>query len=215
MLAAVVCGITKRSAALHTVLQRTQTVTIRDRAQPSALGHLAGIVDRKFGDVLAVPVASVGTELGHEASVRPEEQRMARDALIDSYLDAVERFDAVAIRACLHQHVTATLHPNAFAPEGSTSGLDAMLAALEAGRGLLREQRFETRAYMELVDGTVLATMTWTGTTAVDMPGIATGTTLRADVASRLTFEGDLILRQENWDCYYPPQAPPPSQPTP
>ncbi|MFN8639583.1 MAG: nuclear transport factor 2 family protein [Dehalococcoidia bacterium] len=131
-----------------------------------------------------------------------------RSALIDAYLDAVERFDAAAVRDCLHPDVTVLLHANAFAPEGSTTRLDALIAALEAGRGLLATQRFSDRVYSDLVDGTVLATMTWTGETAIEMPGVAAGTVLKADIASRLTFEGDRLLRQENWDCYYPPQPP-------
>lgn len=138
----------------------------------------------------------------------------SRTGLIDAYLDAVERFDTAAVRGCLHRGVTVVLHPNAFAPAGSTSALEEVLAGLAAGRELLASQRFSERTYTDMTDGTVLATMTWIGETAKALPGVAVGTVLTADIASRLTFEGNLLLRQENWDCYYPPQPPPASPAT-
>ncbi len=131
-----------------------------------------------------------------------------RSTAIDAYLDAIERFDIGSIRDDLHPDVTVALHPNAFAPHGSSSGLEEVVAALAAGRELLIRQSFSDRTYIELMDGSVLATMTWTGETARDMPGVAAGTILKADIASLLTFDGERVLRQENWNCYYPPQPP-------
>jgi ketosteroid isomerase-like protein len=132
-----------------------------------------------------------------------------RVELVDRYLDAIEAFDKAAAMAILHPDVTVTLHPNLFAPNGSVRVLNELAAAFDVGRGILQWQRFAERAHTA-IDATVILTRTvWSGRTAQDLPGLVQGTSLKADVASLVTFEGDRIVRQENFDCYYPPEPPP------
>lgn len=108
----------------------------------------------------------------------------------------------------MHADVRVTIHPNAFAPVGSVSALPELLAALEAGRGLLRWQRFDDRRHLEVGGEGVLTRTTWSGETNLELPGLPTGTRLRANVASLVSFDGDRILAQENFDCYYPAEPP-------
>jgi len=132
----------------------------------------------------------------------------ARTALIDRYLDAIESSDREALLSVLHPEVRVVLHPNLFAPTGSESQLAALSRSFEVGRGLLRWQRFGRRTYDELGPNRVLARMVWTGETDRELPGMPPGTELKAAVASLLTFEDGRIVRQENWDCYFPPVLP-------
>jgi len=128
--------------------------------------------------------------------------------LIDRYLDAIESSDHEALGAALHPAVQVILHPNLFAPDGSTRQLTRLSSDFAAGQGVLSVQRFGDRQYDELGPDQVLARMVWTGETAIELPGLPVGTSLKADVASLVTFEGDWIVRQENWDCYYPAKLP-------
>jgi ketosteroid isomerase-like protein len=94
--------------------------------------------------------------------------------------------------------------PNLVSPRGSERDRGQVLASVEVGRQLLRDQRFEVVDH--LVEGDRVASrVVWTGTLAVAAPPFADGSQLRADSSMHFTFRDGRILRQENFDCFEPP----------
>jgi len=96
---------------------------------------------------------------------------------------------------------TTTEHPNALNPRGRTSTLAEMLAASEAGTGLLAWQRYDAHTLAEH-GTTVVARLTWTGEVARDAGPFREGQRLTAHIAQFAEVEGGRIRSIETFDCY-------------
>ncbi|WP_369383884.1 nuclear transport factor 2 family protein [Streptomyces sp. cg36] len=118
------------------------------------------------------------------------------------YHEAVAR-GAVGEELARFFHEDAVQHelPNALFPDGVRRDLPAVLHSAERGSGLLLEQRFDVHNAVASGDEVALE-VTWTGTLAVPLGTLPAGHVLRAHIAVFLTFRGDRILAQRNYDCY-------------
>jgi ketosteroid isomerase-like protein len=94
--------------------------------------------------------------------------------------------------------------PNLVSPRGSERDREQVLASVEVGRQLLRDQRFEV--VDPVVEGDRVASrVVWTGTLAVEAPPYAAGAQLRADSSMHFTLRDGRIAHQENFDCFQAP----------
>lgn len=93
-------------------------------------------------------------------------------------------------------------HPNLFSPRGSERDRARMLATLEQGRQLVRDQRFDVVDHLVAGDN-VVSRVVWTGTLATAAPPFAAGTRLRADSSMHFALRDGRIARQENYDCFH------------
>lgn len=108
------------------------------------------------------------------------------------------------LEGLLDPAVRVVIHPNTIEPNGSVRDRDAVLAGFRAGRTMLSAQSFDVHDVLVGGDGRAAVKATWSGTVAVELPGLAPGTELVAEVASLLTVSGGRIVGQESFDCYAP-----------
>jgi ketosteroid isomerase-like protein len=127
-------------------------------------------------------------------------------SVIERYLALISdpTAELADIEALLDPEMRFVERPNLVSPNGSERDRAQVLASVEVGRQLLRDQRFEVVDHV--VEGDRVASrVVWTGTLAIEAPPFAAGARLRADSSMHFTFRGGRILRQENFDCFQPP----------
>ncbi len=129
-------------------------------------------------------------------------------AVIERYLDLIAdpHADIDAIAALLDPWMRFVEHPNLVSPRGSERDRAQVLAAVAAGRRLLRDQRFDLAGQVAAGDA-VAARVVWTGTLAIEAPPFPAGARLRAESSMHFTLRDGRIARQENFDCFHPPAA--------
>ena len=95
-------------------------------------------------------------------------------------------------------------YPNRFLPNGATRDLQELGEAAERGRKAMSSQTFEIiRMFAE--GDTVIVEADWSGTLAVALSEqTPAGTVMRAKFAQVLELEDGKIVRQRNYDCFYP-----------
>ena len=107
----------------------------------------------------------------------------------------------------LRQYFTAdavTLeHPNLIKPAGARITLEQMLAASNAGAGLLSSQKYDVRSTLQAGDTTIVR-LTWTGVIARDAGSFRAGDRLVAHIAQFVETRDGLISSIETFDCYEP-----------
>ncbi|MBB1151644.1 nuclear transport factor 2 family protein [Amycolatopsis dendrobii] len=107
----------------------------------------------------------------------------------------------------LREHFAPTAstveHPNRLKPEGARANLDQMLAASEAGAGLMSSQRYEVRSAVAAGDTAILR-LTWSGVIARDAGPFRRGDELVAHIAQFVETAGGAITSIETFDCYEP-----------
>lgn len=94
--------------------------------------------------------------------------------------------------------------PNRFLPEGATRGLEELREAAARGRKAMSAQTFEiVRMYAE--GDTVIVEADWSGTLAIPLgEQTPAGTVMRAKFAQVIQLIDGKIVRQRNYDCFYP-----------
>jgi len=93
--------------------------------------------------------------------------------------------------------------PNRLAPNGSSSDLAGLSAAVERGKQLMSRQTYEVHNAMADGDRVVLEA-TWVGTLAVPLETLPAGGQMRAHFAMFLEFRDGKIVAQRNYDCFEP-----------
>jgi ketosteroid isomerase-like protein len=93
--------------------------------------------------------------------------------------------------------------PNRIAPQGRTRGAEALLAAYEQAKSLLRSQSFVVRNAIESGDEVAME-LEWVGVLAIPMMGLKPGSEMKAFIGMFLTFRDGRIASQRNYDCYPP-----------
>ena len=94
--------------------------------------------------------------------------------------------------------------PNRFLPNGATRGLKELAEAAERGRKVMSSQTFEIlKMYAE--GDTVVVEADWSGTLAIPLgESTPAGTVMRAKFAQVLELADGKIVKQRNYDCFYP-----------
>ena len=92
-------------------------------------------------------------------------------------------------------------YPNRLLPQGATRDRAALQAAAAAGAKVVASQGFEIVSLTEAGSFVALEAV-WTGVLAVPVGSLAAGDRMTAHFAQFFEFDGDLILRQRNYDCF-------------
>jgi ketosteroid isomerase-like protein len=129
---------------------------------------------------------------------------MKPTAIIERYLALITdpTADPADLSDMLDPEMRFIEHPNLFSPRGSERDPAQMIASLEQGRQLLRDQRFDVVDHL-VAEDEVVTRVIWTGTLAVAAPPFAAGARLRADSSMHFTIRDGRIARQENYDCFH------------
>ena len=93
--------------------------------------------------------------------------------------------------------------PNRLAPNGSSSDLSGLSAAVDRGKQLMSRQTYEVHNAMADGDHVALEA-TWVGTLAVPLETLPAGAQMRAHFAMFLEFRDGRIVAQRNYDCFEP-----------
>jgi ketosteroid isomerase-like protein len=94
--------------------------------------------------------------------------------------------------------------PNAFLPEGARRRLDELRDAAARGRKVMASQTFEILNMVASGD-TVVVEANWTGTLAVPLgEKTPAGSVMRARFAQFFELRDGKIVKQRNYDCFYP-----------
>jgi ketosteroid isomerase-like protein len=94
-------------------------------------------------------------------------------------------------------------YPNRIKPEGSISGIDAVIEASARGAALLSHQRYAVLEEHEVGDLAVVRA-TWTGVVAADLGTLAAGHELTAHIAQFIRVRDGRISSLATYDCYEP-----------
>ena len=111
--------------------------------------------------------------------------------------------DEADLRSLLSPEIEITEHPNPITPTGAVRGLEEAIAALRAGKALLREQVFDVHEVLTLGDRAAVRA-TWRGVVGVDAGRFHAGQELVAHVAALLTVRAGVVVEHETFDCYEP-----------
>ncbi|HET9402347.1 MAG TPA: nuclear transport factor 2 family protein [Candidatus Acidoferrales bacterium] len=96
--------------------------------------------------------------------------------------------------------------PNRISPVGRISRWDEIRAGYERGRKIMLSQSYEVKHIVESADE-IAVELEWSGTLAVPIMKLPSGSEMKASVAMFLTFRDGRIVSQRNYDCYPPFEA--------
>jgi predicted ester cyclase len=102
-----------------------------------------------------------------------------------------------------HPDAVQVEHPSLLRPAGHQRGLAELLEASNVGLQMIDDQHYDVHNIIEEGER-VAVQLTWSATTAVDLPGLAAGTQLVSHVAAFYEFRDGLLLSQSSYDCYEP-----------
>jgi ketosteroid isomerase-like protein len=125
-------------------------------------------------------------------------------AAVRAYFDAIHADVPGSMGAFYADDVVQEEFPNRFLPDGAERGLAELEAAGERGRKVMASQTFEV-LQMLARDDTVVVEANWTGTLKASAgEGLPAGTVMRARFAQFFELREGKIVRQRNYDCFYP-----------
>jgi len=124
---------------------------------------------------------------------------------VHAFFAAMQEGDASGTLADFYaEDVVQDEYPNRFLPEGATRSLEELHQAAERGRSVMASQTFEILSAMAQ-GATVAVEAAWTGTLAIPIgPETPAGTVMRARFAQFFEFREGRIVKQRNYDCFYP-----------
>ncbi|MBX2802580.1 MAG: nuclear transport factor 2 family protein [Myxococcales bacterium] len=128
--------------------------------------------------------------------------------VIERYLAEVSALapDVDAVAKLLHEDVEFIEHPNLISPKGRVRDRQGMLDGVQAGAEIIARQHFDVWDRIRVDADSHVLRAAWEGELAVRIGAWRMGTVLRAKLAMFFELRDDLIVRQENFDCYEPPQ---------
>jgi ketosteroid isomerase-like protein len=125
-------------------------------------------------------------------------------ALTERYLKAIEAgATGDTLAAFFAPEVTQVEFPNRLASNGASRDLAGLLAAAERGQKVIEGQRYVVRRAIAQGD-TVAVEAEWSGKLKVALGALAQGATMRAQIATFITFADGKIIRQHSYDCFEP-----------
>jgi ketosteroid isomerase-like protein len=93
--------------------------------------------------------------------------------------------------------------PNRLLPDGATRDLAALRESRRRGRALMSGETYDVLSTTAEGDR-VAVELLWVGTVGAAVGPFAAGQQLRARFAIFLWFRGGRIVRQHNYDCFWP-----------
>jgi ketosteroid isomerase-like protein len=133
------------------------------------------------------------------------EQEEENLATVREYFDTIRASGAPeSLGAFYAPDVLQEEFPNRFLPNGAERGLEELRAAGERGRKAMAAQTWDVEHMIARGD-TVVVEARWTGTLAISIgEELPEGTVMRARFAQFFQLRDGKIVRQRNYDCFYP-----------
>lgn len=122
-------------------------------------------------------------------------------AIVRAYIEAVERFDAEAAAALLHEDVVQTELPNKLYAKGQVRGRDELMRDLPKGRQVLRSQTYPIATIFASGDRVAVETR-WEGVLNVPLGRLQPGDAMVAHICMIFMLRDGKIVGQKNYDCY-------------
>lgn len=123
------------------------------------------------------------------------------DTIASLQRDLIEGATPDAIRSYFHPDAVQVEHPSLMRPKGHQRGVDEIIEGAKLGSRMLQRQSFDIHNVVEQ-DERVAVQLTWSATTATDLPSLPSGSDLFAHVAMFYEFCDGQILRLTSYDCY-------------
>lgn len=125
------------------------------------------------------------------------------DLIIDLQRDLSQGVTPDTIRSYFHPDAVQIEHPSLMRPKGHQRPLEEIVDGAELGSRMIQRQTFQIDNVVEQGDQVALQ-LTWSATTAMDLPGLPSGSELAAHVAMFYEFRDGRIMRLTSYDCYEP-----------
>lgn len=125
------------------------------------------------------------------------------DLIIDLQRDLSQGVTPDTIRSYFHPYAVQIEHPSLMRPKGHQRPLEEIVDGAELGSRMIQRQTFQIDNIVEQGDQVALQ-LTWSATTAMDLPGLPSGSELVAHVAMFYEFRDGRIMRLTSYDCYEP-----------
>ncbi len=123
---------------------------------------------------------------------------------VREYLRALESFHPwKSVAEFYAPDVVIQEFPNRIAPHGRQRLHADLQIPYEQGRQLLQSQTYDISHIVESGDDVALE-LEWTGTLAVPLMNLPSGSKMKAFIGMFFTFQDGRILSQRNYDCYRP-----------
>lgn len=121
--------------------------------------------------------------------------------LTTTYLEALEANDEADIFARFHADMQQIEWPNRLTPKGTHRNLAHLKASFAKGMAMIDSQRYEVTKLIASGD-TVAFEAVWTAVMKVPVGTLKPGDTMKAWIASFLTYQDGLIVSQRSYDCF-------------
>ena len=114
---------------------------------------------------------------------------------------AIERGDRDALLRLYAENAVQVEHPNRLKPKGDRRGPAKMAEDLSRGKQMLAEEHYDVLEATAMGDRVALQ-VRWTGVLAVSVGALKAGDSMVCESGIFLTFQGDKIIEQHNYDCF-------------
>lgn len=127
---------------------------------------------------------------------------MSKVTLIKEFLTSISTGGSFeSVRKFYHPDAVQIEFPNLLAKEKIERDIKKIEEAADRGKKVMISQNFEVIKSYEVANVVIIEAI-WTGILAIDLGTKSTGATVTAHFAQFYEFEGALILRQRNYDCF-------------
>lgn len=128
---------------------------------------------------------------------------MRHKQMILNYLKFVESVpdDIERISEYISESIIQTEYPNQLNKKGQVSDYSDTLRRLKAAKGIIYDQKYNVRNYMETEDQAVVESL-WEGKIVADMGPFKKDQLLTANFCMFFTIENGKIVAQRNYDCF-------------
>jgi ketosteroid isomerase-like protein len=157
------------------------------------------MVDRRRALGAAVAIGSAAGAGTHAASAKEADNL----SLVRRYVEAAQNSDSETVAALLADDYQLDEQPNALNPNGQRRNKAQSVAASKLGQKYVADQRYDiTRisGFGELV----IVEATWSGRLKEGFGKFPAGLAMKAECAMILTLRDGRIVKQHEYDCYYP-----------
>ena len=116
-------------------------------------------------------------------------------------LAAIETGDEATLRAVYAHDAVQVEHPNRLKPKGDRREIDKMMADLKRGKAMLRSEHYDVLEATASGESVALQ-VKWTGVLNIPVGALQPGDSMICESGIFLTFQGDRVVEQHNYDCF-------------
>jgi len=116
-------------------------------------------------------------------------------------LAAIETGDETVLRQIYAENAVQVEHPNRLKPKGDRREIDKMMADLKRGKAMLRSEHYDVLEATASGESVALQ-VKWTGVLNIPVGALQPGDSMICESGIFLTFQGDRVVEQHNYDCF-------------